>query len=279
MGSCLSPENQMHLGQRNFRRLAMTAVAICGFFVFWARAAEADQVTFEPGMPPRPLTTFDSAKAVARDAIYADRRIDIYCGCDWAPKANRSGGTIDAAGCGYVARKNAKRGEQLEWEHALPAWFFGHDRICWKKGNARCVTAAGKAYKGRTCCAKVDDDFRRIEADLHNLFPAVGEINGDRSNLPFGRVAGEPRAYGRCDFEINRNARRKDRVAEPPDGMRGDLARAALYMTDTYAVPLETAFRTLLQGWHRDDPPDDWERLRDARIEAAQGNRNPYVAR
>lgn len=35
-----------------------------------------------------------------------------------------------------------------------------------------------------------------MEADLHNLTPAVGELNGDRSNLPYGIVKGEPREYG-----------------------------------------------------------------------------------
>lgn len=229
--------------------------------------------------PSRPFETFAGAKAVARDAVYADRRVDVYCGCDWKAKSTRSGGTIDAAACGYVARKNAKRGLRLEWEHALPAWYFGHARACWKDGDARCVTSTGDAYKGRSCCAKVDEEFERIEADLHNLFPAVGEINGDRSNLPFGVVAGEPRDYGRCDFEINHGAPRRDRVAEPPDGARGDLARAVLYMADTYGVTLAAGLRSLLEDWHRADPPDAWERLRDARIEAAQGNRNPYVGR
>ncbi len=30
-----------------------------------------------------------------------------------------------------------------------------------------------------------------MEADLHNLVPAVGEINGDRSNYRFGMISGE----------------------------------------------------------------------------------------
>lgn len=253
-----------------YRRLAAAVLAALTALATQSIAGE---------LPSRPFNTFQAAKAVARDAVYADRRVDVYCGCAWLPKNNHSGGTIDAAVCGYAARKNANRGRQLEWEHALPAWFFGHARICWKVGDVRCVTTKGKAYKGRACCAKIDEEFERIEADLHNLFPAVGELNGDRSNLPFGLVEGEARDYGRCNFEINRDARKADRVAEPPDDVRGDLARAALYMADTYDVRLSAGLRTLLLDWHRVDPPDDWERLRDARIEAAQGNRNPYVAR
>ena len=34
------------------------------------------------------------------------------------------------------------------------------------------------------------------EADLHNLVPAIGEINGDRSNFIFSEIRGEERVYG-----------------------------------------------------------------------------------
>jgi deoxyribonuclease-1 len=131
--------------------------------------------------PSRPFPTFDSAKKVARDAIYANHQTDFYCGCAFQP-SGATGGTIDASSCGYQARKNKARGKRLEWEHVMPAYFFGHTRSCWKSGNARCVKD-GRKFKGRACCAKVDSTFRRIEADLHNLTPAVGELNGDRSNL------------------------------------------------------------------------------------------------
>ena len=39
-----------------------------------------------------------------------------------------------------------------------------------------------------------------MEADLHNLVPAIGEINGDRSNFTFEHIDGEERVYGACDF-------------------------------------------------------------------------------
>jgi deoxyribonuclease I len=94
------------------------------------------------------------------------------CGCAFEPRG-KSGGTIDASTCGYQARKNAAR-EVLEWEHVVPAYFFGHTRTCWKTGDAKCVRKDGKAYKGRECCAKVDVTFRLMEADLHNLTPGGG---------------------------------------------------------------------------------------------------------
>jgi deoxyribonuclease I len=90
---------------------------------------------------------------------------------------------------GLGGPKNAKRGRVLEWEHVVPAAFFGQHRVCWKEGHEECVKKDGTSYKGRACCGKVYTTFKPIEADLHNLTPAVGELNGDRSNLSRGNCA------------------------------------------------------------------------------------------
>ena len=59
--------------------------------------------------------------------------------------------------------------------------------------------------------------------------------------------------------------------------MRGDAARIWLYMTATYKIRLTTAQRQMFEAWSNADPVDDWEELRDRRIEAVQGNKNPFV--
>ena len=210
---------------------------------------------------------------VARNVIYADHHIDFYCGCAWTPNKTGTSGKIDPSACGYEPRKNKKRGRVLEWEHVVPAAYFGQDRVCWKRGNSRCVRTNGNRYRGRACCEKVDRTFKHIEADLHNLTPAVGELNGDRSNTPYGIVAGEPRKYGACDFETGGSPK----VTEPPDNVRGDAARVWLYMSDTYDIKLTTAQRDMFKAWSEADPVDKWEKLRNMRINAAQGNVNPYV--
>jgi deoxyribonuclease-1 len=86
-------------------------------------------------------------------------------------------------------------------------------------------------------------------------------------------VAGERRDYGACDFEIGGNPK----VTEPRDEVRGDAARIWLYVVDTYKIKLTTAQRDMFEAWSKSDPVDQWERLRDRRIEAVQGNKNPYV--
>jgi deoxyribonuclease-1 len=48
-------------------------------------------------------------------------------------------------------------------------------------------------------------------------------------------------------------------------------------MAETYKIKLTVAQRDLVEAWSKSNPVDRWERLRDRRIEAVQGNRNPYV--
>lgn len=222
--------------------------------------------TFPAGgqQPARPLSSFDAAKVVARDSIYPDRRVDYYCSCSYTPK-NESGGVIDKTSCGLVS--NSSIATRLDWEHVVPAWFFGNKRSCWAKVGCK------PGVEGRECCERTDPEFKQVEADLHNLVPSVALLNVVRSNYAYGMVEGDPRKYGRCEFEVGGNPKR----VEPPPSVRGDLARVWLYMIDTYGVQVGAADLAVLKLWSLADPVDEWERLRDRRIEAAQGNFNPYV--
>jgi deoxyribonuclease-1 len=239
---------------------------------FGAVAALLISITAQGAAPSRPMETFGKAKQVARDKIYDKHRTDLYCGCDYAKNKAGSGGKIDPTRCGYVARKNKSRGKVLEWEHIMPAYFFGHQRPCWSRGASQCVKKSGERFKGRACCARADRAFRRAEGDLHNLAPAVGELNGDRSNLPYGLVA-EAGQYGRCDFRIGG----EPRVCEPGTVIKGDVARVWFYMADVYKVKIAAADRRMFESWSARDPVDKWERERNKLIAKEQGNTNPYV--
>ena len=160
---------------------------------------------------------FDAAKKLlAGIHENIDHLETLYCGCPYVRKS-RSGGNIDRETCGLVARKNEKRSDRVEWEHVVPASWFGSDRACWKQGHERCVKKNGKSFKGRECCLKsgVDPAFVAAHNDPHNLFPSGGEVNGDRLNHPYGTVEGEAREYGTCDFEVGGIPK----VAEPADAV------------------------------------------------------------
>lgn len=224
----------------------------------------------EPGASaPRVPRSFEHAKRLAR-GVYRDHRVTLYCQCEYDPRQR-----VDGEACGYVPRHPGARSRRVEWEHLVAAYEFGAQRACWR--DALCRDRHGRRFGGRRCCRERDAEFRRMEADLMNLSPEIGELNADRSNFRFGEVAGEAREYGACDFEIDRA---RDTV-EPPPAVRGDIARAYLYMHATYgqaALPLAADDLARFEAWHRADPPSPWERVRNARIAAIQGVSNAWLA-
>ncbi|MFZ4835588.1 deoxyribonuclease I [Rouxiella sp. Mn2063] len=205
----------------------------------------------------KPINNFTQAKAEAVK-INQDAQ-EFYCGCqvNWQGKK----GTPDLQSCGYQTRKGQQRANRIEWEHVMPAWQFGHLRQCWQNG-------------GRKNCAK-DPGYRQIEDDLHNLQPAIGEVNGDRNNFMYGQWNGPADQYGRCDMKIDF----KNKVAEPPARARGAIARTYFYMRDRYQLPLSRQQTQLFTAWDRQYPVTDWECERDNRIAQVQGNHNEYVLR
>jgi deoxyribonuclease-1 len=64
------------------------------------------------------------------------------------------------------------------------------------------VDSKGKSFKGRNCTRKMVIKFRYMENDMYNLVPAVGEINGLRSDYSFATNPGEKREFGLWDMEI-----------------------------------------------------------------------------
>ena len=208
--------------------------------------------------------SFSKSKRILAKQVYIDHQVSFYCGCDYSLKpkpnnANKKRLTPDWASCGYKPRKQPKRASRIEWEHVMPAHHFGQHMQCWRKG-------------GRKACKK-DPLFKKLESDMHNLVPAIGEVNGDRSNYKFGMISGEKRSYGQCDVEINFKAKR----AEPTPEIRGDIARIYFYMSDRYGVNLSKQQTKLMKSWAKQDPVDAWERERNLRIKRVQGHGNPFV--
>lgn len=219
--------------------------------------------TLLPSAFASPPATFTEAKVVAKQKIYLDQASsaqgDLYCGCKWT-WVGKSGGRIDPASCGLQARKQQTRAERTEWEHIVPAWTFGHQRQCWQNG-------------GREACVDNDPTFRAMEADLFNLYPAVGEVNGDRSNFNYGMVSGNTQQYGQCTTKIDF----VQKTAEPRDAVKGLVARTTFYMFDRYQLSMSRQQQQVLMAWNKQYPVSAWERQRDQRIAAVMGHHNPFV--
>ena len=80
--------------------------------------------------------------------------------------------------------------------------------------------------------------------------------------------------YGQCAFKIDARIRR----AEPPDTVKGDIARAMLYRSATYGFNLSHQDQQLLTAWSRQNPPDAWEQTRHQPTAALQGRDNPLIS-
>ncbi|MCW2271590.1 Endonuclease-1 precursor [compost metagenome] len=210
-----------------------------------------------------PPATFTEAKIVAKQKVYLDQATsamgDLYCGCKWT-WVGKSGGRVDARSCGYETRKQQSRAERTEWEHIVPAWTFGHQRKCWQNG-------------GREQCVDSDPVFRAMEADLFNLYPAVGEVNGDRSHFNYGMVSGVAPQYGQCTTKVDF----QQKAAEPRDEVKGLVARTTFYMFDRYKLNMSRQQQQLLMAWDKQHPVTTWERERNRRIAAIMGHANPFV--
>ena len=206
-------------------------------------------------------TSFSDAKYEARTYVYYNRNDDgdFYCGCDWR-WVGRSGGRTDLESCGYKVRAQATRAARTEWEHVMPAWVMGHQRQCWQEG-------------GRKNCKATDPVFEIMEADLHNLVPAIGEVNGDRSNYSMAEVPDSAPQYGACDAETDF----KGRKFEPRDEVKRQVARIYFYMADRYNLRLSNKDQRLFMAWDRMYPVSEWERERDRRIAKRMGHSNPFV--
>lgn len=216
---------------------------------------------------PHSPASFESAKKILYGDIYKDHNITFYCGCDYDPKSK----VVDWQSCGYIPRKNRERASRIEAEHVMPAHQFGNFRQCWREPEKVCPD---KKMTGRQCCEAKDPVFETAHNDMHNLFPAVGEVNGDRSNFNWGMVEGNKREYGACPIEVDESIRR----AEPPNAVKGDVARVMFYMEDTYGFKLSDQDRKLFSVWSKQDAPDAWEIERNQRIAAMQGKDNRFIS-
>lgn len=207
-------------------------------------------------------TDFESAKLELRK-IYSDRKLagegDLYCGCPWK-WSNRTGGKMDLSACGYVSHAQPKLAQRLDWGSIVPPEVLGRGRSCWEHG-------------GQKYCESNDPTFRAMEGDLHNLAPAVGEVEADRNGAEVAELASVPLQYGICSTKIDRSEHR----IEPRDEVKGYVARASFYMYDRYGLQMPEEQQQLLMDWNARFPVTRWEWEREQRAAAVMGNHNPFV--
>ncbi|HEY8405038.1 MAG TPA: endonuclease, partial [Flavobacteriales bacterium] len=129
----------------------------------------------------------------------------------------------------------------------------------------------------------------REYSDLHILLPTKqNEVNAVRSNYPYGDVVSNTSAFLNAKFGMNAD---NQRVYEPQDKIKGDVARAVMYHATKYttasndfslpeyispSIPYGQDEYTL-KKWHFNDLPDNFEVARNEYVHSKQNNRNPYI--
>lgn len=110
----------------------------------------------------------------------------------------------------------------------MPAENFGRTYSEWRDGHKQCVNSKEKAFKGRKCAEKANTDYRYMQADMFNIYPAIGAVNALRSNYNFTMLPAAQSDFGSCKMKID------NRKAEPPEAAKGRISRTYLYMENTY---------------------------------------------
>lgn len=162
---------------------------------------------------------------------------------------------------------------KIQFEHVVPISYIGRSFSEWRVGHPACVDDKGIPFKGRKCAGLVNREYRFAEADAYNTFPASGAVNMLRSNIEFKNLNSSiPSSFGICEMKITKNG------VEPPDESKGRVARASLYMADSYQrYRISNQQLQLFNAWNKQFPVSRSECKIAKKIESIQGNENKFV--
>ena len=195
--------------------------------------------------------------------VYADHRITIYCAAPYDERGNT------ALPANFTTLRHQARASRIEWDSIVPAESFGRAFAEWREGDPACVDNHGNPFRGRACAEKASMEYRYMQADMHNLAPAIGAVSAMRQNSHFTMLPGAKNTFGSCAMKIEGNK------VEPPEAARGIIARTYKYMAQGYPrYKMDGPTAKLMDAWDKMYPPDAWECARARRIAKIQGNAN-----
>lgn len=139
------------------------------------------------------------------------------------------------------------------------------------------------------------DEEYPMFSDFHHLFPTYRDWNSERSNYRFSEIADDftelwmyldegQTSIPTEDIDLYSEGRGNSYSNgrfEPREDHKGNLARAIFYFYTMYPdvgeITEVVSNVNTLCNWHNQDRVIEQERIRNNRIEALQGDRNPYV--
>ncbi len=182
-----------------------------------------------------------------------------YCGCALYSFNNHL--YFDNKNCTYEILNHRQRGKRLELAHIVPPSLYAKDLPCKNK-----------------CREENNKTFIKRDIDLHNIFPFLGELTSIRLSYKFVeklKVQGLHIKYGNCVFDIDK----VHKEIVPPDISRGIIARAYLYMNQTYKLNIKSSEIDLFTKWDKIHKVTKEECARNKAIYDVQGNYNDFISR
>jgi len=110
-----------------------------------------------------------------------------------------------------------------------------------------------------------------IMSDLHNIVPVDSYLVFKLQHSVFGDLDESAPI-------IRGEIRKRDQIISPPADIKGDIARAILYMHEKYQLPLIMNF-SLLAIWNRNDQPSKNEIAKNIKISTLQGEENLFISK
>lgn len=166
---------------------------------------------------------------------------DLYGQCRFIKNTN----DINLSSCKLALAKPIKNADV---EHVVPASMLP---------AASCSIDKDK----REACSG-DPTYKEAYHNLHNLYYTQANLNRSKGDLLF------------CEHGLKNKQPSGFAVGEdcvvPPDAAKGIVARATLYMSDTYKMELSAPYERLMRKWDKLYPVTEEERERAAKANKMQ---------
>jgi deoxyribonuclease-1 len=204
------------------------------------------------------ISSFSEAKNVLKKTNFFGIKKTIYCSCEIT-----SNSTYSESDCGIIhGSKYLDRRGKIEIEHIVPLSEITKNTEEYSKGSPAC-----NGKKGRPCVEKI---YGFLSGDLWNLLPSEALFNQIHKNYSWTEIPGEIRNWGSCDFEYS------DRKVEPPEDLKGLIARTFYYFESVYKIKLiSEKNKKLFEIWAK-KPPQKWQCDRAKGIISVQKNKNIF---
>ncbi|MEE8587726.1 MAG: endonuclease, partial [Sulfurimonadaceae bacterium] len=185
------------------------------------------------------------------------------CGYIYDPKTCMDKTLVDTSTCSVQEAK-----QTMKWMQVVPDTFYGRNMAC--MNEKVCVSKfTGQSYRGKLCCRQTNAEYRKMEAELFNLIPVVSAIAKKHAGKPFGEVKKPKQLVGKVKIDNN--------YIEPPDEVKGDIARVYLHMDHRYNLQLTLEEKEMFHRWHKLDAVDKRECDIAKSIMKVQGSNNRWI--